>query len=162
MKKLLFISFLLTVGLSGFGQKIEGEVYDRKEKTGLIGAPVWLEGTQIKVFSDSTGKFIIDNIPLGTYNLVTSFVGYGKTSITNIKINENTILTYKLVLPLPCEYEKNENNKSCPICQKQDKVVPITYGFQIGKIDKKYFYHNGCELTGCDPNWYCKRDKHKF
>ena len=155
----IFISCSTVFGQNGV---INGNVYDRRGNRGLAFVNVWLVGTKIGAATDNWGDFKIDSVPFGIYDLKASLVGYGDTTIKSIKISTDTILTVKIVLPPPCEYDKRRNNMTCPICSKKDQVVPILYGLPIGKLHQKKFYYAGCIITFCDPNWYCKRDKHKF
>lgn len=63
-----------------------------------------------------------------------------------------------------CSYRENKSSV-CPKCKSEKKVLPIFYGLTTGKFMKKNknkFYFGGCELTGCDPKWYCKTDQLKF
>ena len=161
---LILIIFLILTSLTIFSQTgtIEGQVFDRRENKGLAFAVVRLVDTKIFTKTDFEGGFKLDSIPIGAYDLKISYIGYGDTTVKSIKISADTILKVKLELPPPCQYDKHRDNKICPICKKKNKVVPIIYGLTIGELDKKNFYYAGCEITFCDPKWYCKRDKHKF
>lgn len=55
---------------------IEGIVYDYKTKKAMAGANVYLSQTILGDVSDDEGFFRIENIPVGSYELVISFVGY--------------------------------------------------------------------------------------
>jgi hypothetical protein len=69
-----------------------------------------------------------------------------------------------------CHYSKE--NKTCPVCCTDDKVVPIVYGLiaSINKVDengniienKKNYKAGGCVVSGCDPHWYCEQDDVEF
>ncbi len=56
--------------------EIKGQVIDSKAKTVLPGANIRLKGTSFITVSESDGQFELNNIPLGTYTMVVSFVGY--------------------------------------------------------------------------------------
>ena len=63
-----------------------------------------------------------------------------------------------------CSFRKNESSL-CPICKSDKKVTPIFYGLTTLKFirkNRKKYYFGGCELTGCDPKYYCKTDQYKF
>ena len=141
---------------------IKGHIYNRKQKEGLAFANVWLEGTDKSAITDLDGDFKIDSIIEGTYNVHISYVGIADTTLSTIKITSGNVVSLKLEFPPPCKYDRSEKNKKCPICGKMDKVVPIVYGLPIGKLDEKNFYYAGCEITMCDPNWFCKRNNYKF
>jgi len=145
---------------------ISGQIYDRKEKVGLAFASVSLKfnnGTS----TDIDGYFVIDGVPPGRHLLTVNYVGYSDTSLyVNVAANQTTNIY--LQLPKPCIYDKNENDKTCPKCNKIDQVIPIVYGELVfpDTIETNEWFENiysgGCIVTECDPNWYCKRDKTKF
>lgn len=155
--------FLLFSDFMAFGQGgvIQGHLYDRKE-CGLSYAYVKLAETKIGVWTDSNGNFKIDSIPIGTYNLIVNYFGYEDTTLKALKISSDTLLIIELEFPAFCKYDKHRKNNTCPICGKNNKVVPIVYGYPIGKLDWKNYFYAGCVITLCDPNWYCKRDKLEF
>ncbi len=64
---------------------MRGKVVDAATKESLPGANIILLGTSIGTASDNEGKFIIRNIPAGTYNIKTSYVGY-KTNEFNAEL----------------------------------------------------------------------------
>jgi hypothetical protein len=159
---LTFLYFLTGLTVSGQKGRIEGQVYDRREKKGLAYAIVLLVDTKITAITDINGNFIIDNVPIGTYSLTASFIGYGDTTLTNVQVISDTTIVLKFVLPIFCAYDKSRDDKTCPICGRKDKVVPIVYGLPIGKMNNKKKYYAGCTVTPCDQHWYCRRDKYKF
>ncbi|MCF8298167.1 MAG: carboxypeptidase-like regulatory domain-containing protein [Saprospiraceae bacterium] len=160
----IFTILITLVNLNVLGQTgiIKGQVYDRKEKQGLALANVWLIDTKIGTVTDQKGNFKIDNLKAGIYNLKVSYIGYGDTTLYNIKVLVDTVILLRVELPADCIYDKNEKNRTCPICGKKNKVVPIVYGLPIGSLNLKKYYYAGCVITNCDPNWYCKRCKNKF
>jgi hypothetical protein len=83
-------------------------------------------------------------------------------------LKPNDTVDLKIPYSLSCKYDVSKENKTCPVCKKEDQVLPVSYGliFEITKQgeekkDKKY-KSGGCVTTGCDPNWFCKRDEIKF
>jgi hypothetical protein len=88
-----------------------------------------------------------------------------------LAFKKNAVNRLEILYPPDCKYYNNRKNKTCSICKKTDKVLPIVYGFVVldplEKRDKNSplsgpYYPGDCSPTGCDPNWYCERDKHKF
>ncbi len=79
-KKLhLFISlvfFLFLNTLSAQTVTMKGTIVDAITKESLPGANILLLGTSIGAASDNEGKFVIRNIPAGSYKVRTSYVGY--------------------------------------------------------------------------------------
>ncbi len=54
---------------------ISGNVLDENSDP-LVGVNIFLDGTTIGTSSDAEGKYFIDKIPPGNYNLVFSYIGY--------------------------------------------------------------------------------------
>ncbi|MDQ3108429.1 MAG: hypothetical protein M3R17_00920 [Bacteroidota bacterium] len=110
----------------------------------------------------------IDSLLPDTLSLKISSYYFNDTVITKIIINNNSTTTLKVNYPPYCEYDKSTHDKICPVCHKKDKVIPIVYGLLIytgepGKEDEEdEIYSGGCEITGCDPHWHCKRDNKDF
>ncbi len=92
--------------------------------------------------------------------------------LINIDKNTNDIIA-ELPYSLTCKYDKSIDNKMCPVCKKDDMVLPVAYGLiPEGRFTNenekdeekktKNYISGGCVVTNCDPNWYCKRDDLKF
>ena len=158
---LIILSFFINTAICQFGT-IKGILFDRKNNKGIGFANIWIKEIKKYTNTDTLGKFNFDSVPIGKYDLSASFVGYGDTTIKGIYITKDTIINLKIILPPPCVYDKNIHDKTCPICKKKNKVIPILYGLPIGKLNEEKYYYAGCNITTCQPNWYCKRDKTKF
>lgn len=72
---LLTALWLLTHWASAQNQ-ITGQVKAAEDNTSLPGANVFLEGAKKGTVTDLEGRFILDNVPEGTYRIRVSFVGY--------------------------------------------------------------------------------------
>lgn len=97
-KSLLSILFFL-FSLSVFAQTgvIKGNIKDKNTSEGLVGATVMLEGTTIGTNTDIEGNFSF-KAPVGTYNLVISFVSYKTQKIQGVKVENEKALTMNLNL----------------------------------------------------------------
>lgn len=60
---------------------------------------------------------------------------------------------------------ENRPIKFCPVCDKNDQVIKIIYGYP-GPDLLQNANEGKVKLGGCIMNdnfrWYCKRDKHEF
>jgi hypothetical protein len=94
MKKFLLLTFLLLFSTCLYAQTgiIKGNIKDKSTTEGLVGATVMLEGTTIGSNTDVEGNFSF-KAPVGTYNLIISFISYKTEKITGVKIENNKILT---------------------------------------------------------------------
>ncbi len=88
MKKL--IGFLLTAALL-FAQEstgtITGKVVDKISQQPIPGVNVIIVNTQIGAASDADGKFEIEKIPVGNYQVKASAIGYTPSVKSNVVVN---------------------------------------------------------------------------
>jgi len=108
-KIFLFLSFLLLASSlitaqSSTGQ-IQGTVTDSTTNSPLFGANVWLKGTSLGAATDMEGKYKITQVPVGTYTLVTRYIGYEQKETT---INVSAGKTLQLDVTISAEVIKGE------------------------------------------------------
>ncbi|NOY89311.1 MAG: carboxypeptidase-like regulatory domain-containing protein, partial [FCB group bacterium] len=87
--------FLLT-GIS-FGSvtgKITGVITDAANQQPLIGVTVAVQGTNWGAITDVDGRYNILNIPVGTYTLLITAVGYAKVEVTDVEVHAD-LATYQ-------------------------------------------------------------------
>lgn len=92
MKLVKTILILLIVfSVTAFAQtgKIIGKVIDKATGEPLIGANVMVVGTTIGTATDIEGNYQITNIPVGSYSLAASYIGFNKSTVTNVQVNLN-------------------------------------------------------------------------
>lgn len=143
---------------------IKGHIQDTIENKGLAYANILITELNKGAGTNSKGDFIIENVPTGTYSIRISTLGYLDKVIKEVEVYNDSITKLDILFPPYCKY--NQSNKECPVCGKKDKVIPIIYGLPTIKIGRKAekgkLIIAGCEITGCDPTWYCKRDEKEF
>ncbi|MBI5476105.1 MAG: TonB-dependent receptor [Ignavibacteriales bacterium] len=89
-----FLSFmvlilnLLNSTILAEGVGIEGYVKDAKTGEPLIGANIMLIGTNMGIATNMHGRFVIANVPPGTYTIRASYIGY-KTQKIEIRVKED-------------------------------------------------------------------------
>ncbi len=87
MKKLLLLLLMIQSCLfAGVTGKLVGKVIDKNTGEPLIGANIIIQGTTLGSVADYEGRFIIINIPPGSYNVKVSFIGYETVLFENVKI----------------------------------------------------------------------------
>ncbi|MEW6051705.1 MAG: TonB-dependent receptor [Candidatus Zixiibacteriota bacterium] len=67
--------------------KITGVVTDAQTKEPLVGVSVQVVGTNMGAVSDAEGGYTILNVPVGTYTLKMSLVGYAEVQISNVEVS---------------------------------------------------------------------------
>ena len=80
-------------------------------------------------------------------------------------IIQDTCISLSINLP-KCKYSKIGGNLTCPVCDKDDKVIPIIYGRPSEKSIKEAANGKvklaGCRLPACPAFKFCKRDQIEF
>lgn len=115
----------------------------------------------VDVKDDLTFKF--QNLNAGDYELM--FLPFSQTNYLDRSIHIDSVKsTVKIDIDYfyKCRYNISKNNKTCPKCKKQNRVIPIKYGFFISSNNSQDYWPGGCIIFNCQPHWYCKRDKIEF
>jgi len=91
--KILILIIYLFAGLS-FAQtrsKISGKVTDAQTGEELLGVNVILSGTNFGAASDMNGKFFIINVPVGTYEVKASMIGYNTQTYIDVLVSADRV-----------------------------------------------------------------------
>ena len=92
-KKILFLfSFLTMVHGGGLGS-INGKIIDSKTGGALPGVNVIIKGTYYGASSDMEGKYQINNVSPGSYDLEVSMIGYKIILKTGLVISNDELIT---------------------------------------------------------------------
>ncbi|MBI1938597.1 MAG: TonB-dependent receptor [Ignavibacteriales bacterium] len=87
MKKIIFLLILVQINLfAGITGKLAGKITDAQTGEALAGANILIIGTNLGAAADEEGKYVILNIPPGTYQVKVSFIGYEQITISQVKI----------------------------------------------------------------------------
>jgi len=101
MKQALFLFLALSFLNISYSQNtgsITGMVVDKSTQQPLEGVSIKLDSTVKGAIADSLGKFRIAGIPLKSYNLEISKVGYKTLTLYNIVINSGNENNYTIEL----------------------------------------------------------------
>ncbi len=132
MKNILTIVGLL-VAQWAFGATLKGKINDAQTHEPLIGATVILKNTKLGSAAGLDGSFEIKNIPVGTYEIVVTYIGYEtKTLRFEIK-SDNQALDFDLsetsrqlettTITAQADRESDQNVRKTE--QKADNVLNI-------------------------------------
>jgi hypothetical protein len=95
---LIFIAFVACSIASAQNGSISGVVIDKNTQTPLVGATVKLENTPLGAISDVDGKFYIERIQPGTYNVNISLLNFLSTDLFNVVITNGNTNTFSVEL----------------------------------------------------------------
>ncbi len=111
--KIVYAFLFLTLFISTrdtMGGSIKGHVREAKTKSAIVGAAVFLEGKSFGTITDTSGEYVINDIPVGTYKLAAYAIGYANAeeSITissdsvelvkNFSLKDNSITLSETVI----------------------------------------------------------------
>jgi CarboxypepD_reg-like domain/TonB-dependent Receptor Plug Domain len=145
MRKFLFLLLGLCAVFQLSAQKgdkatIRGNIYDKNTAEPLGFVTVKLEGAAIGASSDVNGFFSIANIPVGTYKLIATYVGYdnfeqevtvkrGEIAFLNIYLTESAAQIEEVVISAKKEIAKTETRVSTiSVTPKQIRSLPSAGG----------------------------------
>ena len=104
--------------------KIAGVVTDASTGETLPGVNVVLEGTILGAAADVDGNYFIIGIPVGTYTVVASFVGYQAARIEGVTVSSGYTQELNFELQSGVELEELVVNWERPIIQQDAIGVP--------------------------------------
>lgn len=107
VKKVIIMTlFLLSFStvFAGVTGKIAGTIVDSESRQPLPGVNVIIEGTTMGAATDINGYFVILNVPVGTYRLKASMMGYSVLVVENVRVSID--LTTKVDFSLSSEVLK--------------------------------------------------------
>ncbi|HSQ76383.1 MAG TPA: carboxypeptidase-like regulatory domain-containing protein, partial [Bacteroidota bacterium] len=89
----LFAAVLLPALLLAQDGKLRGRITDRDSGEPLVGANVFVEGTNLGAACDINGDYVILSVRPGVYTLRVSYVGYNQLTVSNVRVNANITTT---------------------------------------------------------------------
>lgn len=91
------LGFIVFVFASDRG-RIQGKVLDASTNEPIPGANVIVEGTEMGTAADENGNYSIPFVPVGTYEVTSSCIGYNPTTqeLAVVISNQTTLLNFKI------------------------------------------------------------------
>ncbi|MBK8112540.1 MAG: carboxypeptidase-like regulatory domain-containing protein [Saprospiraceae bacterium] len=94
---LLALSPIISTDLQAQKATIRGYIYDADNGQPIIYANVYLSGTNFGTTSDANGFYNLSDVPVGTYFLMSTYIGYDSVR-SEIKVTKNEIISRNLYL----------------------------------------------------------------
>ncbi|QIG88662.1 hypothetical protein G6R40_02810 [Chryseobacterium sp. POL2] len=164
--KLIYFLFFLIFSTQLIAQKLNGKIIDsliKRHNTPEFELKLTNQSNN-KIYFQKTNQnqeFEFKELEKGLYKLQILNEEY-KENIFKIDLNKN--INEIFYVEKFCQYRANKS-KVCPNCISENDVIPIFYGLTTGRFmkkNKKKYHFAGCEISNCDPKWYCKKDKLEF
>ncbi|GEO05901.1 TonB-dependent receptor [Adhaeribacter aerolatus] len=153
MKKYILLIWLC--GLIGIAhaqvlQEFSGVVLDNNG-TGIPGTTIYLLNTNFGAPSDNQGRFSIQNIPSGEYQVRFSAVGYATTTRTITLPGNNTELVIQLVA---ANKQLEEVTVTAQKREENLQRVPFSISALSSRKVQEYRLWNSRDITAIVPNLY--------
>lgn len=113
---------------------LSGRVVEKATQEPLIGATVRIVGTAFGAATDTEGNFTIKNIPVATYRISVSAVGYESATKTDITLNPARPVTLKIELAESSVDSKDEVVVTADYFQKSGDAVVSEQKFSYEEI----------------------------
>ncbi|MEM6830608.1 MAG: TonB-dependent receptor [Bacteroidota bacterium] len=131
---LILCAFILIIS-SAFAQSqtVKGVVLDAQAEYPLIGATIKLVNSDppTGALTDITGKFRIENVPIGRQSFSVSYIGYKSITVPNVLVTSGK----EVVLELSLE-ESVEKLEEVVVTANADKDLPIN---DLAKVSARTF-----------------------
>ncbi len=121
------VLILLVMPVAALAQntgKLSGVVTDADTGEPLPGANIVLGGTLLGTASDIDGNYFVIGVPVGTYDVTASFVGYQAQTISDVEINAGYTRELNFSLAPGAELEEIVVEYERPIIQKDAIGAP--------------------------------------
>ncbi|MCB0477274.1 MAG: von Willebrand factor type A domain-containing protein [Crocinitomicaceae bacterium] len=174
MKTVLLIATMsLMTWISAQGE-IRGKVTDKDTGEEILGASVLLvhhDSTIQGCVTDFNGKFRFSNLPAGTYDLEFRFVAYEPHKITNVIVNESSVIIidheFESAKMLECVEVVNysvRKIKSADIKMAANKSLPSykVASKSKGTIKKNYIGGGNANISKTNRNKYSEFTENEF
>ena len=164
MKRLKILLFFLIFS-NFYSQSLKGIIKDSinyKKTVFNLKLTNNSDGKEYFSHTNQEGKYEFNDLKNGVYILSIIYDNYYLNNKFDIKVNGETKGNF--YISKYCKYNENKNG-ICPNCKSKENVLPILYGLTTASFmrkNKNKYYFGGCEISGCDPKWFCKKDKLEF
>ena len=91
MKVVLCIFVTGSFLFAGDFGRITGQVTDSETATPLVGADIMIKGTEYGAATDENGEYVVLYVPVGTYAIAASYIGYTLYEYTNVVVHADQI-----------------------------------------------------------------------
>ena len=131
---------IVSMGLARENGSIKGRVIDTDTKQPLLGTNVIVEGTERGAATDADGMFSITNVPVGTYRIRFTYIGYQSLVKTDVVVKSavpvfvNAQLTPKIVegqgITVTAGYFQTQIEATSTIALSREEIRRFPGGFE--------------------------------
>jgi TonB-linked SusC/RagA family outer membrane protein len=124
-------ALLLSTGAAYAQGQVTGRVVDRVTQQPLVGAQVYLEGTSFGGLTQDNGRYLIVNVPAGTYTLRVQMLGFHEGRQENVRVTAGQSATVDFALGVTAL-----RLQEVVVTGTADPVAGVKVPFTVGKVTK--------------------------
>ena len=120
---------------------ITGTVKDQTTNEALAGANIIVNGTIYGAAAGSEGNFVIKNVPVGTYSITATVIGYKPETVTDIVINpakpvvidfllDDTVIEFDALTVKPQYFTNYSNKITSTLGQSNEEIRRLPGGLE--------------------------------
>ena len=122
--------FAAAPALAQTGQ-ITGQVTDRSTQQPLVGAQVYIEGTSFGGLTQDNGRYLILNVPAGTYTVTVQMLGFHQGRVENVRVQSGQPANANFALGFTAL-----RLQEVVVTGTADPVAGVKVPFTVGKVTK--------------------------
>ena len=111
---------------------ITGQVSARDTKQPLAGVQVFIEGTSFGQLTQENGRFVIANVPPGTYTLIARSIGYADARHENVRVRADVPATVNFELAIIAL-----RLEQVVVTGTIDPTAGVKVPFTVGRVSKE-------------------------
>ena len=151
----LLIVFCVSTIFAGTTGKITGTVTDNDTGEAIPGANIMIVGTHLGSATDLKGNYTIINVPLGTYTVEASIIGYRTVKTKDVKVKANSTTKLNFVLSAQSiESEAIVVTAERPMIMKDISSQMATVSGAKMRSAEMYIQHNTEEYDKIDESGF--------
>jgi len=157
---IMILLFLASVLVAQTTNNIKGRITDAETGEGLPGVNITINGTVLGAASDAEGYFTVSDIPIGSYSLTISMMGYKRLVVSDIRVSigQPTVQNFKLeptvIEAQALEVTANKRRQSITDSPVSIGVMTARSFSRMNKIyiDDVLEYASGVNIIGGEMN----------
>ena len=111
--------------------QITGQVTDRNTQQPLVGAQVFLDGTTFGSLTQENGRFLILNVPPGTYTVIAQLLGHAPGREENVRVVAGQVANVSFALGITAL-----KLEEVVVTGTADPIAGVKVPFTVGKVTK--------------------------